>query len=204
MGLLHLQVARRGGAGLVAITGHSPAKLALARRFGADLVWSADDEVRALVKEATEGIGFDVIFETAGGSTAAGLAGTSTFELAARCVRRGGRIVMVAVHDTRIAAPMGLLRDRSVALLHPLSGAGGYSPSSSVFEYALRLVKRGDVDVESLVTHRLTGIDELPKAIEITRDKRTHGAINPAQVFLGVPWPEQRGTGEERGAGGDG
>jgi L-iditol 2-dehydrogenase len=88
-------------------------------------------------------------------------------------------------------APLGLLRERGVALLHPRSGAGGYSPGGTVFEYALSLVARGDVDVESLVTHRLTGIDELPKALEITRDKGTYGAVNPAQVRAGqeLAWP---------------
>ena len=97
---------------------------------------------------------------------------------------------MVSVLNARTMAPLGLLRQKAVALLHPRSGAGGYSPSRSVFEHALALVTRGDVDVESLVTHRLTGIDELPKALAITRDKPAHRAINPAQVYLREDaWP---------------
>jgi threonine dehydrogenase-like Zn-dependent dehydrogenase len=184
MGLLGLQVARRGSAGLVAISGRSPAKLALAAGFGADLVLGAEDDVEAAIRDATEGIGADVVFETAGGSADVGLAGTATLELAARCVRRGGRIVMVSVLPNQAPAPLGLLRERAVSLLHPKSGAGGYSPASDVFEYCLSLVSRGDVDVESLITHRLTGIGEIPQALEITRDKTKHGAINPAQVTL--------------------
>ena len=93
--------------------------------------------------------------------------------------------------STAGVAPLGLLRGKSLALLHPASGAGGYSPSASVFEHSLQLVARGDVDVTSLVTHRLTGIDEIPKAVDITRHKRTYGAVNPAQVTVpgGAPWP---------------
>ena len=191
MGLLHLQVARRGSAGLVAVTGRSPAKLELARGFGADAVWGADVDVVEAVLELTGGVGADVVVETAGGSPAVGLAGTSTLDLAARCARRGGRIVVVSVLERQAMAPLGLLRERGVGLLHPRSGAGGYSPGGTVFEYALSLVARGDVDVESLVTHRLTGIDELPKALEITRDKGTYGAVNPAQVRAGeeLTWP---------------
>ncbi len=191
MGLLHLQVARHGGAGTVAVSGRSAAKLDLARRFGADHVWGGETGIVAATKEATDGVGFDVVFETAGGSTAVGLSGTSTLDLAARCARRGGRIVMVSVLDTAGMAPLGMLRGKSLALLHPTSGAGGYSRSACVFEDSLHLVARGDVDVTSLVTHRLTGIDELAKAIEITRDKRTYGAVNPAQVTIpsGAPWP---------------
>jgi len=192
MGLLHLQVARRGSAGTVAVTGRSASKLDLARRFGADHVWDASGtDIVAAAKEATDGVGFDVVVEAAGGSTAVGLAGTSTLDLAARCARRGGRIVMVSVLDTAGMAPLGMLRGKSLALLHPPSGAGGYSPSTTAFEHALRLVARGDVEVEPLVTHRVSGIGELPKAIEITRDKRAYGAINPAQVTaLGASaWP---------------
>ncbi len=96
---------------------------------------------------------------------------------------------MVAVHDAQITAPVGLLREKSVTLLHPLSGAGGYSPTATVFEYSMQLVARGDIDLASLVTHRLTGIDKLPEAIEMTRDKRRYGAINPAQVTIGARWP---------------
>ncbi len=191
MGLLHLQVARRGSAGLVAITGRSPAKLALASKFGADAVWGADVDVVEAVRAATGGVGADVVFETAGGSSTAGLAGTSTLDLAARCVRRGGRIVVVSVLEREAMAPLGLLRERGVGLLHPRSGAGGYSPGATVFEHALGLVARGDVDVESLITHQLSGLDELPRALEITRDKGTYGAVNPAQVALNeeLAWP---------------
>ena len=185
MGLLAVQVARHGGAGLIAATGRSPVKLALAARLGADLVLDAtrgDDGVHAGVLAATEGIGADVVIDTAGGAAQVGLAGTATLELAARCVRRGGRIVEVSVLPERATAPLGLLRERGISLLHPRSGAGGYSPGASAFEQALRLVARGDVDVESLITHRLTGIDELPTAVEITAAKARFGAINPAQV----------------------
>jgi len=141
-------------------------------------------------RDATDGIGFDDVFETAGGSPSVGLAGTDTLDLAARCARRGGRIVVVSVLPRHATAPLGLLRERALSLLHPRSGAGGYSPTRSVFEHALALVARGDVDVESLITHRLSGVDELPKALEITRDKPAYGAVNPAQVSLGgAAWP---------------
>ncbi|GAA1501054.1 zinc-dependent dehydrogenase [Dactylosporangium maewongense] len=187
MGVLHTQVARHGGAGLIIVTGRSPAKRRLALAAGADAVIDATEDVHAAVLEATGGIGADVVFETAGGMPSAGLAGTSTLELAAQCVRRGGRIVMVAVLPRHASAPLGLLRERAVALLHPRSGAGGYSPGGSAFEQALRLVRRGYVDLDCLVTHRLDGVDALPKALEITRDKAAHAAAGPAQVSIG-PW----------------
>lgn len=195
MGLLAVQVARRGNAGLVAVSGRSPAKLALARRFGADLVIDATTDgtegehpVLTAILAATGGVGADVVVETAGGSPGHGLSGVDTLELAARCARRGGRVVGVSVLPDGAPAPLGLLRERAVSLLHPRSGAGGYSPSGTVFTQALRLVARSDVDVESLVTHQLTGIEAIPEAVRMTRDKTRYGAINPAQVRLGAGW----------------
>jgi threonine dehydrogenase-like Zn-dependent dehydrogenase len=185
MGLLGAQVARHGGAGLLMVAGRSAAKLALAERFGATAI---REHVARAVHDATDGVGADVVIETAGGAPSAGLAGADTLELAARCVRRAGRIVVVSVLPEGSPAPLSLLRGKSVSLLHPSSGAGGFSPSSGVFDYALRLVQRGDVDVEALISHRLRGLDEVPKALEITRDKAAHGALGPAQVDLTDGW----------------
>ncbi|WP_432993685.1 zinc-dependent alcohol dehydrogenase [Dactylosporangium sp. CA-233914] len=171
MGVLHTQVARLGNAGQIIVTGRSEAKRELAKRSGADLVPHAGDDVPAAVLEATDGIGADVVFECAG-----------EFDLASRCVRRGGTIVMVSVLPDTHPAPLARLRERSVALLHPRSGAGGYAPGRSVFEHALRLMERGDVDVSGLISHRLDGIEALPEALRITRHKHRYGALGPAQV----------------------
>ncbi|GAA3268392.1 zinc-binding dehydrogenase [Dactylosporangium vinaceum] len=174
MGVLHTQVARHGNAGLIIVTGRSAAKRALAKRAGADLVLDATaDDIVAHVMDATDGIGADVVFECAG-----------EFEQAVRCARRGGTVVMVSVLSDHAPAPLARLRERSVSLLHPRSGAGGYAPGSTVFEHALRLVQRGDVDLQGLISHRLAGVEALPEALEITRYKGRYSALGPAQVDL--------------------
>ncbi|GAA2394086.1 2,3-butanediol dehydrogenase [Dactylosporangium salmoneum] len=168
MGVLHTQVARHGNAGLVMVSGRSEAKRELAGRAGADLVMDAVGDVEAAVLAATGGVGADVVFEAAG---------AGTFELAARCVRRGGTIVMVSVLPDHAGAPLARLRERGITVVHPRSGGG-------VFEHALRLVARGDVDVDCLISHRLAGVEALPEALAITRDKQRYGALGPAQVDL--------------------
>jgi threonine dehydrogenase-like Zn-dependent dehydrogenase len=185
MGLLGAAVARHGNAGLIMLSSHSAAKRELGLRFGADQVIDADDDVLAAALEATDGVGFDVVLETAGGSASVGLSGTETIELAVRAVRRVGRIAVVSVLPAHSALPTGLMRERSLTLVHPRSGAGYYAQTTSVFEHSLGLIGRGSVDVEALVTHRLDGLDEVGKAIEITSDKNRFGAINPAQLVLG-------------------
>lgn len=188
MGLLAIQVARHGNAGTVVATGRSSAKLELARRFGADIVLGADEDVPARVLDATRGIGADVVIETAGGPPAAGLAADSTMTVAARSVRRSGRIVVVSVLSDDARLPVTLLRERCVTLLHPKSGAGGYSASGSVFEAGLAALARGSVDAETVIKHRLEGLPALPAAVEITREKHEHGAINPAQITTDHYW----------------
>jgi L-iditol 2-dehydrogenase len=111
--------------------------------------------------------------------------------VAARSVRRGGRIVAVSVLDEDARLPVTLLRERGITLAHPASGAGG-PPGTTVFDHALRLIARGDVDVGSLITHHLDGLDQLGHALEITGNKRKYGATSPAQVHTGHTWPGRR------------
>ncbi|MGJ3507211.1 zinc-dependent alcohol dehydrogenase [Enemella sp. A6] len=189
MGLLEIQVARHGNAGLIIAVGRSEAKRELAARLGADVVLDArSDDVAAEVAELTAGLGADVVVEAAGGPPGAGLGGDSTLELALRCVRRGGRVLLEAVYDNKAHFPLDLARERVVNVLHPNTGSGGYSASSSVFDHALRLIARGDVDTEALVTHRLQGLESIPEAVAMSAGKHQHNAINPPQVFTDLAW----------------
>jgi L-iditol 2-dehydrogenase len=184
MGLLAVAVARLGNAALIALATRSERKLQIGREFGADLLIDAHADVREPALLATDGAGFDVVVETAGGSESAGLAGTATIETAIHVVRRGGRVAVVSVLPSRTELPTGLMREKSITLVHPRSGAGYYAATTSVFEHCVTLVAAGRVDVERLVTHRLSGLDSIPEALAITRDKLRYGAINPAQVSL--------------------
>lgn len=184
MGLLGVAVARLGNASTIVLATRSQRKRELALEFGADLAVEAD-QVPATAAAVTDGLGFDVVVETAGGSPSVGLAGTSTLDTAVRAVRRGGRVAMVSVLPNRCEFPAGLLRQKAVTLVHPLAGAGYYAATTRVFDHCAHLVGTGRVDVERLVTHRLEGLETLPKALEITADKARYGAINPAQVLLG-------------------
>jgi hypothetical protein len=46
------------------------------------------------------------------------------------------------------------------------------------------VVRRNEVDLKSMITHTLTGIERIPESIEITANKAKYGAINPAQVIF--------------------
>ena len=90
IGLLLLQLARRAGAVLVAVSEPDPERRELARRLGADLAIdpSAEDPRERLL-EATGGIGVDVAFEAVGAA--------ATVRAAISLPRRGGTVVLVGV-----------------------------------------------------------------------------------------------------------
>lgn len=184
MGLLAVAVARHGNAGMIALSTRSPRKQEIGRAFGADIVLGDAREVPAMARDLTDGIGFDVVIETAGGSESAGLAGTVAIDVAVAAVRYGGRVAVVSVLPARAELPTGQMRDKALTFVHPRSGAGYYAATTSVFAHSLALAARGTVDLERLVTHRLAGLAALPEALAITRDKDTYGAINPAQVEI--------------------
>src|SRR5699024_9847311 len=166
-------------------TGRSSGKRDLAQRLGADVVLDASSgDVSEQAVALTGGVGFDVVIETAGGAPSAGLAGTDSLLTAVRAARYGARIVMVSVLPEGSLLPLSAIRATGIALLHPTSGRAAGAPTVDAFELALGFVARGIVDVETLITHTLTGIDELPTAIEMTLDKGAHGVINPPQVIL--------------------
>lgn len=185
MGLLAVQLARHHGAGLVVATGRSAAKRELASTLGADVVLDASGgDVADAALDLTGGIGFDVVIEAAGGAPSAGLAGADTMVTAARAARYGGRIVVVSVLVDDTPLPLSAIRAKGLTLAHPTSGRGASAPTVDAFDLALGFVERGIVDVDSLLTHELHGIEELPRAVEMTLDKKTVGAINPPQVQL--------------------
>ena len=129
---------------------------------------------------ATDGIGADVVIETAGGIGSAGLSGTATLELAARALAAGDASSWSRCWRAGPGA-VGLLREQRSACYTRGREPAAHSASRRC-STTPAVGGRGDVDVESLITHGLAGIAALPAAVRITRDKAEHGAINPAQV----------------------
>ncbi|MFI6503634.1 zinc-binding dehydrogenase [Nonomuraea typhae] len=118
LGLVATAVAAASGAGPVITVGAPPARLELARRFGADLVIGLDspaDERLALVKEATGGRGADLVLDMAG---APGVAAEAV-DLAAW----GGTYVIVGStgpHPDPV--PLGTIMGKELTVLGSLNG----------------------------------------------------------------------------------
>lgn len=179
MGLECLQIARISGAGLVITVDVRDEACRVSRQLGADHALNATTcDVVATIRELTDGIGADVVFECAGGSPKQGLAGHRTLLQALDAVRSGGKIIGVSWFGGPIEMPIDLLRERSLRYLFPDISTQAH------LAHTVRLVASGRVRLEPTITHVLEGIDSVPQAFEITANKGKYQAINPAQVVM--------------------
>jgi len=143
-GILHIQLARARGAGLVVATDVSEPRLAAARRFGADLAsHPGRDPVESRLRDANDGRLAEQVIVCTGARAA--------FDQALGLVDRGGTIMLFAPlePDETWALPQNALWRRGISLVHSYAG-----PPADMAE-ALRLIEDGVIDVASMVTHRL-------------------------------------------------
>jgi L-iditol 2-dehydrogenase len=92
IGLFTLQVAKAAGAGRLAVVDVSPARLAVARRLGAEQAWDArTEDILAGIREFTRGRGADVAIDAVGAA--------STRTLAVKAIRKGCECVWLGLHD---------------------------------------------------------------------------------------------------------
>jgi L-iditol 2-dehydrogenase len=145
-GALHIQAARVLGAGPTVATDVHPFRLETAARLGADRALPAAADVPAAIREVNGGRLADCVIVTTGAAPA--------LEQAFACVDRGGTILFFAPAspDVRVGVPLWDVWRNEIRLLTSYAG-----PPRDM-EAALALIASGEVDVASMVTHRL-GLD---------------------------------------------
>ena len=179
MGLYMLQAARINGAGAVYVSDVRDEALALSGKFSADAVIDArvDDPVSRIL-ELTGGNGVDVVFECAGGHPGQGMAGHTTLHQALKMVRLGGSIIQLAGLIGEVKLDAQILRTKGIKWIF-IEGHGNDTTAIGA-----KWVASGRIDLKSLITHEVHGLENLPKAFEITRNKDKYKATNPCQIVL--------------------
>jgi threonine dehydrogenase-like Zn-dependent dehydrogenase len=179
MGLECLQVVRLSGAGMVITVDVRDEACEISRELGADYALNArKEDVLSVIRELTNDIGADVVFECAGGSPKQGLAGNQSLLQAVDAVRSGGKIIGVSWFGAPLQLNVDLFRERSLRYIFPDVSTQGH------LAHTVRLVASGRVRLGSTITHILQGIESVPQAFEITSNKGKYKAINPAQVMM--------------------
>ncbi len=179
MGIHIMQVSRHYGAGKIIVTDLYDENLEASRNLGADVTINAGetDPVDEIM-EATGGFGADIVFECAGGSPQLGLSGTKTLDQAIEVVRESGKIVQVGMFSPGVTIDPRFVYQKGIQYI-----GHGYVTKKDL-DYVIQLVVSKRVQLASLVTHILEGIEQVPKAFEITSNKSKYKNLLSAQVIV--------------------
>ena len=137
IGLCAVQVLKAMGVERVLVSGRRSARLSAARACGADLVVdAAAEDVLQAVREATSGMGADLIVECTGSQ--------ETFDQAVEMAHGGGKIMLVGVYEKPLTWDPLPVISKNLTLVGCLGGN---------FPGAIELLQSGKVTTRSLVTH---------------------------------------------------
>jgi L-iditol 2-dehydrogenase len=167
VGLLTLQVARAAGATQLFATDRVPARLDLARGYGATVFHADDpDRVPAILK-MTGGHGVDLAFEAAGSDNA--------IDDAIHTARRGARVVLIGIPvEDRSSFKASEARRKGLTLML-------VRRSKNVYGRAIRLAQAGLVDLRPLATHHFP-LEQTQAAFETAqRREGVKVIINPTR-----------------------
>jgi threonine dehydrogenase-like Zn-dependent dehydrogenase len=161
IGLCATLGARLQGAALIVAIDSLPQRLAMARRFGANVVINhREQDPVTILKRLTGGRGVDVAIEALGRQ--------ETFEAALRAIRPGGTLSSLGVYSGKVVAPYdalhaGLGDQTIVTTLCP----GGKERMRRL----MAMIANRRVDLTPLVTHRF-GLDDIHEALDLFSHQR--------------------------------
>ena len=162
IGLLTAQHARVAGAARIIVSEPSPARRSAAVDLGFTEVVEPGD-LKALLAEATDGLGADVLFECTGVA--------ELLQPSAELVRRGGTLALLGYPGTNSSVSYGDWQSRELTVI------GSLAYSHEDFLGAMTLIAAGRVDVRSLHTGTI-GLDELvPMFAELDSGKSRHAKV---------------------------
>jgi len=172
IGLGQLQLAKISGADVL-IADLVDSALDLAKGLGADVVVNSErEDLAARVKEWTGGLGADICFECAGGTSM-----PQTLPLATKCVRRGGRVVLVGGFDPgEVSIPLEWQRIQMSEIQIIPSASFAFHDIYPEQGMVLDLIASGKLDAKKMITHRFP-LEQINEAFETADAKQETGAV---------------------------
>jgi 2-desacetyl-2-hydroxyethyl bacteriochlorophyllide A dehydrogenase len=149
VGLCAVQAARAAGATQVFAIDTVPARLEMARTFGATPLHLTEEDPKRAVRAATGGLGVDVTVDAVGDP--------GPLALAISLVRDAGTVSGIGAYAGRGEAPLGLAWLKGVTLRLGLANVIAH------VDRVLAMVSAGLLDPAPLVTHHMT-LDDAPEA----------------------------------------
>ncbi|MDQ1644546.1 MAG: alcohol dehydrogenase [Cryptosporangiaceae bacterium] len=133
----------------------------LAKRIGADVTLSPDDDPERVVRELTGGLGAHVVMEAVGVPAA--------FELCTRMVRPNGRLANIGVHGAPVTLHLEDLWIKNVTITTGLVDTVS-TPT------LLGMLASHQIDAAALITHRF-GIGQMLEAYDVFAGAADSGAM---------------------------
>ncbi|MFQ5800732.1 MAG: zinc-dependent dehydrogenase [Candidatus Hydrothermarchaeales archaeon] len=153
-GLLHIQLAKVRGAGKIVATDIDEYRLKAAKRFGADVVLNAKDDVPMGVLKSNENRLADRVIVCTGAPSA--------IKQALQSVDRGGTILFFAPTEPGVEVPIHIDELWTAGITLKTS----YGAVKKDLEEAMELIKRAQINVKDMITHRLS-LSETGKGFQI-------------------------------------
>ncbi|MFF4724139.1 zinc-binding dehydrogenase [Streptomyces mirabilis] len=168
IGLLATQVASELGARTVALIGTRDARLEIGKSFGADVVLNArHEDAVAAVRDATQGMGADIVLECSGAPGAV--------DDALRMAKRGGKVVLVGFFEEPVRA------DLNRAVMNGVSIGTVRGEGTGSLARAVSLAARGRLRTTELITHHFP-LRDIGEAFDTYAERRG----NAIKVMLDV------------------
>jgi 2-desacetyl-2-hydroxyethyl bacteriochlorophyllide A dehydrogenase len=152
VGLCAVQVAQAAGASRVVAVDSVEDRLAMAESFGAVPVHLTEDDVKARVREETEGRGVDGCIDAVGHPSA--------LDMACRLTRKAGTVSATGVYSEPIELHMGVVWIKSLTL------RTGQANVIAHLDPVLEGLTEGRLDPAPLVTHHMS-LDDAAEAYDV-------------------------------------
>ena len=159
-GLLHINLAKALGAGRIVATDMVEYRLEAARRLGADVAFSATEDVPARLREVNDGRLADLVIVSTGAPPA--------LDQALQSVERGGTVLFFAPTEpgVSVSVPINEVFFRNDATLTTT-----YAGAPADLGTAMDMIASGRVQVGEMISHRL-GLDEAGQGFALTAEAR--------------------------------
>jgi len=152
IGIMTAQVARLAGARQVFMSEVAPRRLSIARELGFEVIDARERSIVQVVREATDGVGVPVAFETAGVQ--------STINDVREVVRIGGQILQVGMPKTPPTLDLVALTYAEITI----RPTRVYREED--FAAAIAIAASGEADLSTPVTHILP-LEELDRGMQL-------------------------------------
>ena len=158
-GLLHIQLARFLGVERIITTDINEYRLEAAKKFGADAVLHADEDLPKRLRQLNEGRLADRVVVCTGAISAC--------KQAIQCVERGGTILFFAVPDPSFSVPIPI----TDFWRNEITITTSYGAAPRDLKESKELIKEGHVNVHDMITHRLS-LEEIDLGFKLVAEAK--------------------------------